>query len=366
MSLRPPSIPSREAAHHLDIRGNGAVKTNHSLRIIAHQPGRMFTQCFAPRDLERLRSHGHEIILTPSDDPGILARTWRENAASLDLALTGWDSPPITDAMLDAAPGLRAIVHAAGSVKPFIPGSIWQRGIRLASCSDALGVGVAETTLGMIICGLKGFFPCVEVTRSGGWQREFLSLPGFHPRELFDVTIGIIGASRVGRHLIRLLKSFEARVLVADPHLDYEEAASLGIECVDLDELVAQSDVVTLHAPALESTRGMLGARHFRAMKDGAIFINTARGMIVDEEALTAELVTGRIWAILDVTSPEPPPAHHPFRSLGNVILTPHIAGALTNGTQRMGRSAIEQILEFARGETMHGEITADRLAQLA
>jgi len=326
----------------------------------------MITHCFAPRDLDRLRSHGHEIILTPSDDPGHLAGAWSENAASLDLALTGWDSPPITDAMLDGAPGLRAIVHAAGSVKPFIPPSIWRRGIRLASCNDALGVVVAETTLGMIICGLKGFFPCAEVTRSGGWQNEFLSLPGFQPRELYDVTIGIIGASRVGRHVIRLLKTFEARVLVSDPHLDQEEAASLGVECVDLDELVAQSDVVSLHAPALESTRGMLKAKHFRAMKDGAIFINTARGMIVDEEAMTAELSTGRIWAFLDVTNPEPPPASHPFRSLRNVILTPHIAGALTNGSRRMGRSAVEQILEFARGEVMQGEITMDRLAHLA
>jgi phosphoglycerate dehydrogenase-like enzyme len=349
-----------------DVQTNGMAKGSQFLQIIAHLPSRMVTHCFAQRDLDRLRLHGHEIVLTPSDDPEALARTWRENAASADLVLTGWDSPPLTDAMLDLAPGLRAIVHAAGSVKSFIPGSIWRRGIRLASCSDALGVGVAETTLGMIICGLKGFVPSAEVTRRGGWQNEFLSLPGFQPRELFDVTIGIIGASRVGRHLIRLLKPFEARVLVTDPHLDREEAASLGVECVDLDQLVAQSDVVSLHAPALESTRRMLGAKHFQAMKDGAIFINTARGMIVDEEAMTAELSTGRIWAFLDVTNPEPPPARHPLRLLPNVILTPHIAGALTNGSRRMGRSAVEQILEFARGEVMDGEITADRLAQLA
>lgn len=365
MSFQSSSDPVEPAFLHA---GNASAGPNqgNSLQILAHLPIRMIDHCFAPRDIERLRLHGHDVIVTKSDDPETLIRTFRENAASLDLVLTGWDSPPLTDDLLNLAPGLRAIVHAAGSVKTFIPASIWGRGIRLASCNDALGVGVAETTLGMIICGLKGFFPCAKVTRSGGWQNEFLSLPGFHPRELFDVTIGIIGASRVGRHVIRLLKPFEAKVVVTDPHLDREEASALGVECLELEELMAQSDVVTLHAPALGSTRRMLGAKHFRAMKDGAIFINTARGMIVDQEAMTAELSTGRIWALLDVTNPEPPAVDHPLRSLPNVILTPHIAGALTNGSRRLGRSAVEQILEFTRGQVMHGEITADRLAQLA
>ncbi len=337
-----------------------------ALRVIIHQPATMLRHCIAAKDIERLKLHRHEVVLPDTDDPAGLLKIWQREATSVDLVLTGWDSPPITDAMLDAAPGIRAIVHAAGSVKPFIPKSIWQRGIRVASCNDALGVGVAETTIGMIIAGLKGFFPSSQVTRGGGWQREFMTLPDFHVRELYDVTIGIIGASRVGRHVIRLLKGFEVRVLLSDPHVDEEEARALGVKLVSLDELMASSDVVSLHAPALDSTRGMLGAKHFSAMKDGTIFVNTARGMIVDEEALAKELGSGRIWAFLDVTSPEPPAEDHPFRCLPNVILTPHISGALTNGCQRMGRSAVEQVLEFARGELMHGEITADRLAQLA
>ncbi len=334
--------------------------------VLIHQPLSMQRHCLAERDLERLRSHRHQVILPRGDTPCALMEQWEEHAATADAVMTGWDSPPITDAMMDAAPNVRVIIHAAGSIKPFIPQSIWQRGVRIASCNDALGVGVAETTLGMIIAGLKGFFPSSTVTRGGGWQRELMALPTFRVRELYDVTIGIIGASRVGRHLIRLLKGFEVRTLLADPHVDEEEARMLGATLVPLDELMAGSDVVSLHAPALESTRGMIGARQFALMKDGAIFVNTARGMIIDEPALVRELLTGRLWAFLDVTSPEPPAADHPFRTLPNVILTPHISGALTNGCQRMGRSAVEQVLEFARGELMHGEITADRLAQLA
>ncbi len=343
-----------------------ATASGNQLRVLIHQPLAMQRHCISGRDLERLRTHRHEVVPPCGDSPELLSHTWRSEAGAADVILTGWDSPPITDPMLDAAPGVRAIIHAAGSIKPFIPQSVWRRGIRIASCNDALGIGVAETTLGMIIAGLKGFFPSAEVTRSGGWQSELLAHPGFRVRELYEVTIGIIGASRVGRHVIRLLKGFEVNVLLSDPLVDAEEARALGVTLVPLEELMSQSDVVSLHAPALESTRGMLGAHQLALMKDGAIFVNTARGMIVDEEALTRELQSGRIWAFLDVTSPEPPVDGHPLRQLPNVILTPHISGALANGCLRMGRSAVEQVLEFARGELMHGEITADRLAQLA
>lgn len=177
-------------------------------------------------------------------------------------------------------------------------------------------------------------------------------------RELFDVTIGIIGASKVGRHVIRLLQSFETNIVVADPFLSEDETKLLGVTRLSLEELVACSDVVSIHAPVLPSTRKMLQRQHFQSMKDGAIFINTARGALVDEAALVDELKTGRIFAFIDVTNPEPPAADHPFRSLPNVILTPHIAGHISNGVFRQGRSAVEQLLEYADGKTMHGEVT--------
>lgn len=333
-------------------------------KILLHLPLAMLNHCFTRKDLNRLRNF--DLILPKTDDPAELQRQWERFAPDLEIVLTGWDSPGITDAMLDQAPRLRAVIHAAGSIKPFIPASTWRRGVRVASCNDALGVGVAETTLGMMICGLKGFFPASAVTRQGGWQSDLLALETFKVRELYEVTIGVIGASRVGRHLIRLLKAFEVHCLLVDPHVDEHEARLLGVELVSLDELMERSDVVTLHAPALESTRGMLGEAQFRRMKDGAIFINTARGMIVDEPALIRELESGRIWALIDVTHPEPPGLDHKFRCLPNVILTPHISGALANGSFRMGRSAVEQVLELVRGEVMHGEISADKIAQLA
>lgn len=333
--------------------------------VLFYLPKRMLDQCFSRKDLARLE-RSFRCLYPTSDRPEDLNAAWTAHAANLQAVVTGWDSPSITESMLASAPQLEVVVHSAGSIRPFIPDSIWQSGIRIATANDALGKGVAETTLGLIIAGLKGFFPCASLTRSGAWQAA-LPARGFgRVRELYEVTIGLIGASRTGRHVVRLLSEFDADVVVADPTLNAQDAEQLGVRLVSLEQLMRTSDVVSLHAPALPQLRHMLGAREFRVMKNDAIFINTARGMLVDEAALLAELSTGRISAILDVTSPEPPAPDSPFRSLPNVTLLPHIAGAISTGCLRQGRSAVDQLLEFSRGEAMQGEITLERFATMA
>lgn len=321
--------------------------------------------CFAPEDLARLAPH--RVVLSHRTQAEDLADFWADHAGETDVLITGWRTPTITETMLDQAPRLKALIHAAGSVRHLLPESTWQRSdLRIASAREALAVGVAETTLGMMIAGLKGFFPSQSLTSGGGWALPSGHLPGFQIRELYQSTIGIIGLSQSGRHVRRLLQSFEVKVLAYDPLVSPEEARELDVELVSLDELMRRSDIASLHAPALPETYRLLGARQFALMPDGAIFINTARGNIVDEEALAAELRTGRIWAFLDITDPEPPQIDHPFRSLPNVVLTPHIAGAVGNGCLRIGRSTVNQVLELASGRAMHGEINPSLAGTLA
>lgn len=335
-------------------------------KVLFHLPKCILSRCFAVRDLARLEKH-FDCVYPGTGGAGELARTWDACVPDSDAVVTGWDSPPITEAMLAAAVKLEVIVHSAGSIRPFIPASVWQSGVRIATANDALGKGVAETTMGLIIAALKGFFPCATLTRAGAWQSAIPARGIGRVRELYDVTVGLIGAGRTGRHVLRLLSEFEADVVLCDPTISASEAGELGAaRLVPLDELMRISDVVSLHAPALPQLRHMLGPREFGAMKDDAIFINTARGMLVDEAALMQELATGRIAAILDVTSPEPPAADSPLRSLPNVTLLPHIAGAISTGCLRQGRSAVEQLLEFARGEPMQGEITHERFVTMA
>ncbi|MBL8875038.1 MAG: hydroxyacid dehydrogenase [Phycisphaerae bacterium] len=320
--------------------------------------------CFDPLDVRRLA--GLETHFSTASAPDQLATFWKQHAPAAEFLVTGWKTPPLTDSMLDDAPNLRAILHAAGSTRHLLPPSVWSRGLRIGSAREALAVGVAESTLGLIIAGLKGFFPASRVAREGGWLIDSNRVHGYEIREMYKSTIGLIGLSKTARHLLKLLKQFEVKVLATDPHVSAEEVEQLGATKVELDELMASSDVVSLHAPALPETRHMLRAPQFKLMRDGAIFVNTARGMIVDEPALAAELRTGRIWALLDVTDPEPPAPDHPFRTLPNVVLLPHIAGAVGSGCKRLGRSVVDQILEFRSGQPMHGEFTAREWAILA
>ncbi len=333
--------------------------------LLFHLPKTVFDACFQERDLQRLPP-GLRLHRPTSDDSPSLLAEWDRRKHEIEIVVTGWGSPPISNEMLHCTPLLKLIIHSAGSVRHYIPDLVWSSGVKVASANDALGQSVAETTLGLIIAGLKGFFPSAGLTRSGGWKDAIPPYGYGRVRELYDVKIGVIGASRTGRHLLRLLSAFETNVLLYDPTLTREEAADLNVRSVSLQELLRESDVVTLHAPALPSLHHLLGAGEFALMKDDALFINTARGMLVDEAALTKELKKGRISAMIDVTNPEPPAPQHPFRLLPNVVLLPHISGALTTGRFRLGRSTVNQIHEYLHKKRLSGEITVERFVAMA
>ena len=229
---------------------------------------------------------------------------------------------------------------------------MWARGIRVTSASVTLARDVAETTLGLMIVGRKRIWPLGNHVRDGGWRDS----PTWHrwdARELHRSTVGLIGAGSVGRHVIDLLAPFDTTILIADPYLSHDEARRLGAEKVELDELMARGDVVSIHAPDNEQTRHMVGAEQLSRMSDGAVLINTARGSIIDEPALVDELARGRIFAFLDVTDPEPPAPDSPLRRLDNVVVTPHIAGCIEN-CHRMGELAVEEVRRYLRRPAGH------------
>lgn len=287
--------------------------------------------------------------------------TLQEVIAGADLAVTSWGCALLTKDILDQAPRLRAVVHAAGTVKPIVTEELWSRGIRVSSCNEQLGIGVAETTLALTIASLKNMWRLAQTTREGGWGQGREKI-----REMYGITVGVIGAGKAGSHYIRLLRQFSVTVLVCDPYLTAEQAVRLGARKTELHELLAASDVVSLHAPSLPSTYRMINRERLLMMKDDAILINTARGAIVDEEALVEELRKGRLFACLDVTDPEPPAPDHPFRSLPNCVITPHIAGAVHNGIKRLGQFAVEELKRFAAGAPLLGEVKPEQLEILA
>jgi phosphoglycerate dehydrogenase-like enzyme len=170
----------------------------------------------------------------------------------------------------------------------------------------------------------------------------------------------------VGRRVIQLLKPFRCEIMVYDPYLSDTESQALGVGRASLDDLFATSDIVTLHAPVTPETKAMVGARHFRALRDGALFINSARAWLTDQDALLAELRTGRIRAVLDVFDKEPLPPDHPLRTLDNVLLTPHISGHTTETRLRLVEAVAEEMRRFFAGEPLTLAVQPERLPIMA
>jgi phosphoglycerate dehydrogenase-like enzyme len=178
--------------------------------------------------------------------------------------------------------------------------------------------------------------------------------------------VGIIGASRIGRRVIDLLKPFDYKVLLFDPTIDAGQARGMGVYKVELDDLMRHSDIVSLHAPSLPSTYHMIDAAKLALMKDSATLINTARGALLDEDALLDVLKTGRIDAIIDVTDPEIPGPESAFYDLPNVFLTPHIAGAVGLERSRLGEMAADEAERFIKGEPLLYRLTLENLENTA
>jgi phosphoglycerate dehydrogenase-like enzyme len=178
--------------------------------------------------------------------------------------------------------------------------------------------------------------------------------------------VGLIGASTIGRLVIERLATLDVTVAVADPYLDEDDARQLGVARMELDDLLAWGDIVSVHAPALPSTRHLVDADGLARMHDGAWLLNTARGSLVDTDALTRECVTGRLNAFIDTPDPEPLPEESPLYDLPNVILTPHIAGSLGSELSRMGDLAVSEIRRFVAGQALEHEVGADDLDRIA
>lgn len=281
--------------------------------------------------------------------------------ADTEILVSGWGCPRLTADVLARAPRLRAVVHAAGTVKSLVSEALWERGIVVSSAADANAGPVVAFTLAAITFGARR-----TLTAAAAYGRGW---PDLQDRAGGDGrTIGIVGASRIGRRVIAALRASDAgyRLLLSDPYVTHEQARGLGAERVELAELCRRSDIVSVHAPLLPETEGLLSADLLKLIPDGGTLINTARGAIVDTEALTRECATGRLDAYLDVTHPEPLPAGHPLLSLPNVLVTPHIAGAQGSEVRRLGEYAVQEVERLVAGEPPLGAVSRSSLLRLA
>ncbi|HRJ72424.1 MAG TPA: hydroxyacid dehydrogenase [Terrimicrobiaceae bacterium] len=276
-----------------------------------------------------------------------------QDLAQSDFIFTGWGAPSIND-LLPYCPRVKAIFFAGGTASYMLNPEIWRRGIQVSSAYAANAVPVAEYTLAAILLGLKGGWRAISDVKIAHHYHRRKDVPG-----AYGATVGLISCGAIARELLRLLRVFDLRPIVYDPYLSAEEIRNLGAEPADLEEIFRRSDVVSLHSPELEETRGMIRRNHFAAMKPGATFINTARGAIVNEEELCA-VARERpdLQFVLDVVHPEPPLKDSALFDLPNVMVTPHIAGAMGRECRRMGQYMVEELDRYLAGEPLRWEIT--------
>jgi phosphoglycerate dehydrogenase-like enzyme len=271
------------------------------------------------------------------------------------IAFGGWGSPVLDQALLDRMPALEAFFYGAGSIRGIVTSAFWSRGIPLTSSYAANAVPVAEFAEAQIILALKRAWPlaaaCREQQRNA---REQVA-------GAYGTTVGLVGLGMIGKLTARRLQTHEARVLAYDPFVTQAQAdaLNLGVTMTSLATLFATSEAVSLHAPNIPATRGMITRDLLASMKPYATLINTARGALIDEPALL-EVLAARpdLTALLDVTDPEPPAPGSPLITLPNVFLTPHIAGSMAGECTRMGQIAVDECRRFLNGEPLQWAIT--------
>ena len=259
---------------------------------------------------------------------------------------------PLSAVMLDRLPDLRLVAVTRGGPVNIDMSAARRRGVTVVNTPGRNASAVAEFTLGAILAETRNITRGHDALRQGTWRGD-LYRADIVGEELSELTIGVVGYGAIGTRVVRLLKAFGARVLVADPYVQLDPAdAADGVRLIDLDKLLNESDIVTLHARVTEETTGFIDEAAFSRMKRGAVLVNTARGPLVDYQALYRALASGHLQgAMLETFAVEPTPPDWPLLQLPNVTLTPHIAGASLKTVRIAARSAAEEVRRHLVGD---------------
>lgn len=261
---------------------------------------------------------------------------------------------PVTRGLLDKAPGLRFIGLTRGSHTNVDMPAARERGITVANVPGRNASAVAEFTVGAILSCVRRITTGHSGLAAGTWRGDLYRFDRTGD-ELSDLTVGILGYSHIGQRVARLLKPFGCRIIVCDPFVSLNVYdASDGVEQTDIDDMMARSDIVTLHARVTPDTIGIVSRERIAAMKPGAVLVNTARGSLVDQAALVEALKSGHLGgAALDTFVVEPPEQNDELLRLPNVTLTPHIAGASRRVATYATEVLVKDLRRFLEGKPL-------------
>lgn len=274
-----------------------------------------------------------------------------EKLRGVDICISGWGNTPFHEKTLKYADKLKLIAHIGGSVRPMVGDVAFERGIRVCSGNRVFAESVAEGVLTYMLCSLRKIGEYEARMAAGEWP----SLIG--TRGLLGRSVGLVGYGMIAEYLVKFLKPFGCRIMVSSRHISAEELAEAGIEAAAAEEIFRTCDIVSLHSSLTARTKHSIGADLLNSMKDGALLVNTARGALIDEEALVSVLQERPVWAALDVFETEPLPMDSPLRECERVLLMPHAAGPTADRRYVVTSHVLDDIGRFLNGEPLDCEI---------
>ncbi len=308
---------------------------------------------FCPSVLERLRQSLEIIYESWMDTRRLVpAEELIDRIQAQDIEIVVIEADFIFREVFERGRKLKLVAACRGNVTHVDIEAATEHGVLVVNTPARNATAVAELTVGLMLALVRNIPAAHQMVSSGGWVDPTVCYSSFRGTELAGKTIGIVGFGAIGQQVARMLSAFETSILVYDPYVDSDEITRMDARPIGLDELLEQSDFVTLHCPALPETMGLINAQRIASMKPTAYLVNTAGAAIVDREAIVQALKEQHIaGAAFDVYETWPVQLDNPLLKLDNVILTPHIGGSTDETVERHSRMIADDIERFLRGE---------------
>ena len=320
-------------------------------------PGVIKDTFFTPEVIERFAKAG-EVEYNMGDEP-LGGEELGEKLENFDVLVTGWGQPMLTDKNLG---NIKMIVHTAGTVNSFIDPSVFDTGVVVLSGNNYFADSVAEGVIGYMLFALRDMGKYTNDMNNGIWTPSIQS----KTRGLIGKKVGIVSYGAIGKRVCKLLNCFDTKILVYSNHQNEEEAKKYNFTYASLEEIFSTCDIVSIHTAKRPETNKMINDKHFKLLKDGAVFLNTARGSVIDQDALIENLKEKRFTAVLDVYNREPLPSDSELVTLDNAILFPHQAGPTVDLRSYIADHLLDDIIRFFDGKEPINVITKEMAARMS
>lgn len=285
-----------------------------------------------------------------------------ERIPDFDICVTGWRSPCFNEKVMENAHKLKLILHSAGTVKPYVSSAVFKKNVIVTTANSAMARVTAECALALMMTGNWEVKKWSTIMQKGGWKQRDDFVPGVQGK-----TIGLIGYGTITRTLIPMLKAFQdVTLLIYSNHLDPAKAKNEGLQKVTLEELLKESDIISLQTSLTPDSYHMLNEDNLKWIKANTLLVNIGRGELIDEAALIRYLQKGRFRAILDVYAKEPLAQDSPLRSLPNVTCMPHLGAVTTYCRTQMGRNVIDNLKDFLAAKPPRSQLSPQEVALMS